>query len=108
MRKHILNKHMERVDQVKAEAHYFNNYVLDPKRPQLPEHPSNQPRSAQSGGGSNSGGRDSYGRSGGDMHGGLAGGYGGGGHGYQQRAQYGPGGRYNLHQHEYGRNNKRR
>lgn len=49
--KHILNKHMERVEQVKAETHYFNNYVLDPKRPQLPEHPINRPPSAQSGAG---------------------------------------------------------
>lgn len=45
--KHILNKHMERVEQVKAETHYFNNYVLDPKRPQLPEHPINRPPAAQ-------------------------------------------------------------
>lgn len=43
VRKHILNKHGERVEQVKAETVYFNNYIMDPKRPQLPEHPLNRP-----------------------------------------------------------------
>lgn len=43
VRKHILNKHLERVEQVRAETHYFNNYILDAKRPQLPEHPLNRP-----------------------------------------------------------------
>lgn len=39
IRKHIFNKHGEKVDEVKKEVEYFNNYLKDPKRPQLPEHP---------------------------------------------------------------------
>lgn len=42
IRKHIFNKHSEKVAEVKAEAEYFNNYLKDPKRPQLPEHPGNK------------------------------------------------------------------
>lgn len=42
IRKHIFNKHAEKVSEVKAEAEYFNNYLKDPKRPQLPEHPGNK------------------------------------------------------------------
>ncbi|KAH0954256.1 hypothetical protein HN011_003564 [Eciton burchellii] len=42
IRKHIFNKHSEKVAEVKAEAEYFNNYLRDPKRPQLPEHPGNK------------------------------------------------------------------
>lgn len=45
VRKHILNKHMERVEEAKKTAIYYNNYVFDPKRPQLPEHPMNRPQS---------------------------------------------------------------
>lgn len=41
IRKHIFNKHAEKVDEVKKEVEYFNNYLKDPKRPQLPEHPGN-------------------------------------------------------------------
>lgn len=52
VRKHILNKHVEHVDKVKNEVGFFNNYLLDPKRPQLPEHPNNKPKSS----GSSSGG----------------------------------------------------
>ena len=33
---------MEKIIDVKKEVEYFNNYVFDPKRPQLPEHPSNK------------------------------------------------------------------
>lgn len=40
VRKHILNKHQEKLDGVKKDVAYFNNYLYDPKRPQLPEHPS--------------------------------------------------------------------
>lgn len=46
VRKHILNKHVERVEQVRAETHYFNNYIMDAKRPQLPENPQNRPPSS--------------------------------------------------------------
>lgn len=41
IRKHLFYKHMEKIVDVKKEVEFFNNYVLDPKRPQLPEHPSN-------------------------------------------------------------------
>lgn len=41
IRKHILNKHAEKVDEVRKEVDYFNNYLKDGKRPQLPEHPAN-------------------------------------------------------------------
>ncbi|CAH0391659.1 unnamed protein product [Bemisia tabaci] len=42
VRKHIFNKHAEKVEEVKKEVEYFNNYLRDPKRPQLPEHPGNK------------------------------------------------------------------
>ncbi|KAK7865942.1 hypothetical protein R5R35_005009 [Gryllus longicercus] len=42
VRKHIFNKHTEKVDEVKKEVEYFNNYLRDPKRPQLAEHPGNR------------------------------------------------------------------
>lgn len=41
IRKHILNKHAEKVEEVRKEVEYFNNYLKDLKRPQLPEHPQN-------------------------------------------------------------------
>lgn len=47
IRKHIFNKHAEKVEEVKKDVEYFNNYLLDNKRPSLPEHPST---SRQSGG----------------------------------------------------------
>jgi len=40
VRKHIFNKYGEQVDAVKKEVQYFNNYLKDPKRPQLPENPN--------------------------------------------------------------------
>jgi len=58
VRKHIFNKHGEKVEEVKKEVQYYNNYLRDPKRPQLPEKtggssnkgrergPSDQPREA--------------------------------------------------------------
>lgn len=42
IRKHLFYKHMEKIIEVKKDVVYFNNYVFDPKRPQLPEHPSNK------------------------------------------------------------------
>ena len=39
VRKHIFNKHSEKVDEVKKEVDFFNNYLRDPKRPSLPEKP---------------------------------------------------------------------
>jgi len=53
VQKHIYNKHGEKVDEVKKEVRFFNSYLKDPKRPQLPEHPNNKPGS-RSGGGSGS------------------------------------------------------
>lgn len=41
IRKHIMSKHSEKVEEVKKEVEYFNNYLKDSKRPQLPEHPGN-------------------------------------------------------------------
>lgn len=43
VRKHVFNKHAEKVEEVKKEVAFFNNYLLDPKRPGLPEHPGNRP-----------------------------------------------------------------
>lgn len=45
IRKHLFYKHIEKIVEVKKECEYFNNYVFDPKRPQLPEHPTNRPHS---------------------------------------------------------------
>lgn len=36
-----MSKHAEKVEEVKKEVEYFNNYLKDSKRPQLPEHPGN-------------------------------------------------------------------
>lgn len=41
IRKHIFNKHSEKVEEVRKEVEYFNNYLKDAKRPQLAEHPGN-------------------------------------------------------------------
>ncbi|CAF3704229.1 unnamed protein product [Rotaria sordida] len=49
VRKHILNKHQDKIDEAKKEVVYFNNYLYDPKRPQLPEHPSTRPGATQIG-----------------------------------------------------------
>ena len=38
---------MEKIVEVKKEVEYFNNYLVDPKRPQLPEHPSNKSQTQQ-------------------------------------------------------------
>lgn len=42
VRKHIFNKHAEKIEEVRRDVEYFNNYLRDPKRPQLPEHPGNR------------------------------------------------------------------
>ncbi|XP_074656901.1 serrate RNA effector molecule homolog [Tubulanus polymorphus] len=41
VRKHIFNKHGEKIEEVKQVVTFFNNYLFDPKRPLLPEHPGN-------------------------------------------------------------------
>ncbi|KAL4238345.1 hypothetical protein ACF0H5_003055 [Mactra antiquata] len=52
VRKHIFNKHGEKVEEVKQEVSFFNNYLIDPKRPALPEHPGNKTAGGPSGGAS--------------------------------------------------------
>ncbi|XP_017297635.1 serrate RNA effector molecule homolog [Kryptolebias marmoratus] len=37
VRKHILNKHAEKVTAVRQEVEFFNNFLLDAKRPTLPD-----------------------------------------------------------------------
>uniref|UniRef100_A0AAR2KND2 Arsenite-resistance protein 2 n=1 Tax=Pygocentrus nattereri TaxID=42514 RepID=A0AAR2KND2_PYGNA len=37
VRKHILNKHGEKIEEVKKEVEFFNNFLMDAKRPSLPE-----------------------------------------------------------------------
>ncbi len=37
VRKHILNKYADKVEEVKKEVLYYNNYLRDARRPQLPE-----------------------------------------------------------------------
>lgn len=51
IRKHIFNKHSEKVDEVRKEVEYFNNYLKDAKRPQLPEHPGTTKKADIVGGG---------------------------------------------------------
>lgn len=46
VRKHIFNKHKEKVDDVRNEVKYFNNYLMDPRRP----FPDNNQRTSGSGG----------------------------------------------------------
>jgi hypothetical protein len=46
VRKHIFNKHAEKVAAVKADVEYFNNFLRDPRRPQLPEKPKPKPPAA--------------------------------------------------------------
>ena len=42
IKKHLFYKHEEKIEEVKKEVDFFNNFLFDPKRPQLPEHPSNR------------------------------------------------------------------
>lgn len=43
VRKHIFNKWGEKVDEVKTESEFFNNYIKDEKRPRLPTAVSKPP-----------------------------------------------------------------
>ncbi|XP_060635791.2 serrate RNA effector molecule homolog isoform X1 [Anolis sagrei] len=43
VRKHIFNKHAEKIEEVKKEVAFFNNFLTDAKRPALPELKMNQP-----------------------------------------------------------------
>ncbi|KAM3823546.1 serrate RNA effector molecule homolog isoform 3-T3 [Vipera latastei] len=40
--KHIFNKHAEKIEEVKKEVAFFNNFLMDAKRPALPEFKLNQ------------------------------------------------------------------
>nr|CAH8864504.1 unnamed protein product [Trichobilharzia regenti] len=49
VKKHILNKHMDKVEAAKNDnAHFFNNYLMDPARPQLPSEPRSPRKSYRS------------------------------------------------------------
>ncbi|XP_003971279.1 serrate RNA effector molecule homolog [Takifugu rubripes] len=37
VRKHILNKHGDKIEEVKKEVTFFNNFLMDAKRPAMPE-----------------------------------------------------------------------
>jgi hypothetical protein len=41
VRKHIESKFTDKLDEVRGEVDYFNRFILDPKRPFLPEFPPN-------------------------------------------------------------------
>nr|AAA83777.1 arsenite-resistance protein [Cricetulus griseus] len=43
VRKHIFNKHAEKIEEVKKEVAFFNNFLTDAKRPALPEMKPAQP-----------------------------------------------------------------
>jgi len=43
VRKHILNKFGEKVEEVKLEVEFFNNYIKDDNRPKLPAVPAAAP-----------------------------------------------------------------
>ncbi|XP_072114632.1 serrate RNA effector molecule homolog isoform X4 [Mobula birostris] len=43
VRKHIFNKHSEKIEEVKKEVAFFNHFLMDAKRPALPEMKPNQP-----------------------------------------------------------------
>ncbi|XP_068164135.1 serrate RNA effector molecule homolog [Antennarius striatus] len=43
VRKHILNKHGDKVSAVRQEVQFFNNFLLDAKRPALPENKPHPP-----------------------------------------------------------------
>lgn len=64
VRKHILNKNADKLDEVRKDVAYFNNYLMDPKRPQLPDHPSNRAQ------GGSSRGTDNFSIPPGSFHGG--------------------------------------
>ncbi|XP_045463642.1 serrate RNA effector molecule homolog isoform X2 [Harmonia axyridis] len=42
VRKHIFNKHGEKIEEVKKEVDFFNNYLRDPKRPMLTDAPQSK------------------------------------------------------------------
>ncbi|KAK9877907.1 hypothetical protein WA026_020131 [Henosepilachna vigintioctopunctata] len=42
VRKHIFNKHSEKIEEVKKEVEFFNNYLRDLKRPMITDAPQNK------------------------------------------------------------------
>jgi len=44
VRKHIINKFQDRIDEVKSDVEFFNNYIKDSKRPSMPPAPPMAPR----------------------------------------------------------------
>uniref|UniRef100_A0AAR5PMN5 Serrate RNA effector molecule homolog n=1 Tax=Dendroctonus ponderosae TaxID=77166 RepID=A0AAR5PMN5_DENPD len=93
VRKHIFNKHEEKIEEVKKEVEFFNNYLKDPKRPMQSDSP--QPRREETPAFNHS----SYGGFGGGGAGGGYGrpqpyynqGFGQRSRGYAPRARGGPG-----------------
>nr|XP_023017860.1 serrate RNA effector molecule homolog isoform X2 [Leptinotarsa decemlineata] len=61
VRKHIFNKHAEKIEEVRKEVEFFNNYLRDPKRPMLAEAPQTKRDDAPSYGGGHSFGGGGYG-----------------------------------------------
>ncbi|XP_041936728.1 serrate RNA effector molecule homolog isoform X2 [Alosa sapidissima] len=47
--KHLLSRHGEQVEEVRKEAAFFNNFLMDPKRPALPEMRSPPPMPSRPG-----------------------------------------------------------
>jgi len=98
VRKHIFNKHGEKTDEVRKDVEYFNNYLRDPKRPQLPEHPGNRAAGARPSPANEPPRGDPFGAPGGQFgygfgYGAGRGGYGGGYGGPPQQAGFPGGGR---------------
>uniref|UniRef100_A0A5K3ES13 Serrate RNA effector molecule homolog n=1 Tax=Mesocestoides corti TaxID=53468 RepID=A0A5K3ES13_MESCO len=92
VRKHILNKHLEKVEAAKKDnAVFFNNFLRDPRRPSLPEAPRHliqryYPPPQTGGGGPGEVGDRAVGMRGRNLGGyraGSGGGYRGGGGGYR-------------------------
>ena len=48
VKKHIHNRFADRVEEVRQEAQFFNNYLRDPGRPELPELTNGRPRARPS------------------------------------------------------------
>ncbi|CAI4228643.1 unnamed protein product [Auanema sp. JU1783] len=90
IRKHLLTKHEDKLNEVKQEAEFFNNYVADPRRPSEPES-----KAAAATGGREDDRRDDRYRSTERSRGPASRGYGGyGGAGQPRDYGRGAGGRY--------------
>ncbi|XP_072029016.1 LOW QUALITY PROTEIN: serrate RNA effector molecule homolog [Amphiura filiformis] len=102
VRKHIFNKHGDKVEDVKKEVTFFNNYLKDPRRPHLPDPQSNKPTGNQQGGPGGGPeqrqGGGSWGSGGFNQQSGYGGGYNqqGGRGGFNQGQAQGHGGQQNF------------